>query len=118
MGSPNFNPLPAADYRLPAVPSNLFSAFAKYRTDLGLGVSSGVVVTGPINTSYIGNVRIPTQYTWDGSIFYETRKWNVRANFYNITNRKNWIAEAGAQGNDLITAAMPFHYQISASYRF
>ncbi len=118
VGSPNFIPLPAADYRLPAVPSNLFSAFAKYRTDLGLGVSSGVVVTGPINTSYIGNVRIPTQYTWDGSIFYETRRWNVRANFYNITKRKNWIAEAGAQGNDLISAAMPFHYQLSASYRF
>jgi hypothetical protein len=88
------------------LPSNLFSAFAKYRTDLGPGVSSGVVATGPINTSYIGNVRIPTQYTWDGSIFY------------NITSRKNWIAEAGAQGHDLITAAMPFHYQVSASYRF
>jgi outer membrane receptor protein involved in Fe transport len=118
VGSPNFNPLPAGDYRLPAVPSNLFSAFVKYRTDLGIGASSGVVVTGPINTSYIGNVRIPTQYTWDGSIFYEARTWSVRANFYNITNQKNWIAEAGAQGNDLITAAMPFHYQISASFRF
>jgi hypothetical protein len=33
-------------------------------------------------------------------------------------NQKNWIAEAGAQGNDLITAAMPFHYLISASFRF
>jgi catecholate siderophore receptor len=118
VGSPNFNPLPSGDYRLPAVPSNLFSAFTKYRTDLGLGVSMGVVVTGPIDTSYIGNVRIPTQYTWDGSIFYEATKWNVRANFYNISNQKNWIAEAGAQGNDLITAAMPFHYQVSASYRF
>jgi catecholate siderophore receptor len=118
VGSPNFNPLPNGDYRLPAVPSNLFSAFTKYRTDLGLGVSMGVVVTGPIDTSYVGNVRIPTQYTWDGSIFYEATKWNVRANFYNITNQKNWIAEAGAQGNDLITAAMPFHYQVSASYRF
>jgi catecholate siderophore receptor len=118
VGSPNFNSLPAGDYRLPAVPSNLLSAFVKYRTDLGIGASSGVVVTGPIDTSYIGNVRIPTQYTWDGSIFYENPKWSVRANFYNITNRKNWIAEAGAQGNDLITASMPFHYQVSATYRF
>jgi catecholate siderophore receptor len=118
VGSPNFNSLPAADYRLPAVPANLFSAFTKYRTDVGVGVSMGVVVTGPIDTSYIGNVRIPTQYTWDGTIFYETRKWNLRANFYNITNQKNWIAEAGPQGNDLITAALPFHYQVSASYRF
>ena len=100
------------------MPSNLFSAFVKYRTDLGIGASSGVVVTGPIDTSYIGNVRIPTQYTWDASLFYETKIWSIHANFYNITNQKNWIAEAGAQGNDLITAAMPFHYQVSASYRF
>jgi hypothetical protein len=42
----------------------------------------------------------------------------VHANFYNLTNRKNWIAENGAEGNDLITAAMPFHYQISATYKF
>ena len=118
VGSPNFNSLPTGDYRLPAVPSNLFSAFVKYRTDLGIGASSGVVVTGPIDTSYIGNVRIPTQYTWDASLFYETKIWSIHANFYNITNQKNWIAEAGAQGNDLITAAMPFHYQVSASYRF
>lgn len=118
VGSPNFNSLPIGDYRLPSVPSNLFSAFVKYRTDLGIGASSGVVVTGPINTSYIGNVRIPTQYTWDGSIFYETRRFSVRADFYNITGRQNWIAEAGSQGNDLITAALPFHYQVSATVRF
>ena len=118
VGSPNFGTIATEDYRQPAVPSNLFSAFTKYRTDLGIGISMGVVVTGPIDTSYIGNVRIPTQYTWDGTIFYEARNWNVRANFYNITNRKNWIAEGGAQGNDLITASMPFHYQVSASYRF
>jgi catecholate siderophore receptor len=117
-GSPNFNSLPTGRYRLPGVPSELFSAFSKYRTDLGIGASLGIVVTGPINTSYLGNVRIPTQYTLDGSLFYETKRWAVHANFYNITNRKNWIAEAGAEGNDLITAAMPFHYQASLTYRF
>jgi hypothetical protein len=46
------------------------------------------------------------------------RQWNVRASFYNITNQKNWIAEAGLQGNDLITAALPFRYQVGGSYGF
>jgi hypothetical protein len=100
------------------VPRELFSAFAKYRTNMGVGGSVGAVVTGPVTTSYLGNVVIPTQYTLDGTLFYETGRWAVRLNLYNITNQKNWIAEAGAQGNDLITAAMPFHVQGSVTYRF
>jgi len=118
VGSPNFNSLPLGRYRLPGVPPELFSAFAKYRSDFGIGVSAGVVVTGPVNTSYLGNVTIPTEYTLDAGIFYEAAHWALRANFYNITNQKNWVAEGAAEGNDLITASLPFHFQISASYRF
>jgi len=118
VGSPNFATLPLGSYDQPGVPQQLYSAFAKYRTDLGFGASLGAVVTGPMNTSYLGNVKIHTQYTLDGMLFYEASKWAVHANFYNITDRKNWIAEGAAEGNDLITAALPFHYQISATYKF
>ena len=118
VGSPNFNSLPLGKYRLPGVPAELFSAFVKYRTDLGVGVSMGAVVTGPVTTSYLGNVEIPTEYSLDAGIFYETSRWAVRLNLYNITNQKNWIAEGAAEGNDLITAALPFHVQGSVTYRF
>jgi len=37
---------------------------------------------------------------------------------YNITNAKNWSAESGAVGNDLITANLPFHYMLSVTGRF
>ena len=117
-GSPNFSPLPPGRYHVPSVPGELFSGFAKYRTDFGVGASVGLVVTGPMTTSYLGNVKIPTQYTLDSGLFYEATRWAVHANLYNITNRKNWIPEGGPEGNDLITAAMPFHFQISATYRF
>jgi len=118
VGSPNFNPLPVGSYRQPGVPQRLLSAFAKYRLDGGFGISLGVVETGDITTSYLGNVYIPSEYTLDGMLFYENPRWSVHANFYNLTNQKNWIAENGAEGNDLITAALPFHYQISVSYKF
>jgi hypothetical protein len=117
-GSPNFNPFPVGNYRLPGVPREMFSAFAKYRADMGLGASLGIVVTGPINTSYFGDVVIPTQYTLDGAVFYERKHWGVRFNLYNITNRKNWSAELPSVGNDLITADLPFHVQGSLTYRF
>jgi outer membrane receptor protein involved in Fe transport len=118
IGSPNFDPLPPGRYHVPSVPSELFSGFAKYRTDFGVGASVGVVVTGPMTTSYLGNVKIPTQYSLDSGLFYEATHWALHANFYNITNRKNWIPEGGPEGNDLITAALPFHFQIRATYRF
>jgi len=51
-------------------------------------------------------------------IFYEAPHWAIHANFYNLTDRKNWVAEGGAEGNDLITASLPFHYQITATYKF
>jgi outer membrane receptor protein involved in Fe transport len=63
-------------------------------------------------------VKIPAQYTLDGMLFYEADHWAARLNLYNITNQKNWIAEDGPEGNDLITAAMPFHVQGSVSYKF
>jgi len=118
IGSPNFDPLPPGRFHVPSVPSELFSGFAKYRTDLGVGASVGLVVTGPMTTSYLGNVKIPTQYTLDGGLFYEATRWAIHANLYNITNRKNWIPEGGPEGNDLITAALPFHFQVNATYRF
>jgi outer membrane receptor protein involved in Fe transport len=118
IGSPNFTPAPAGDYRLPGLPKHLFSAFAKYRTSMGIGASLGVVVTSPILTSYVGGVEIPTQHTLDGALFYESERWSARLDLYNLTDQDNWIAESGAVGNDLITAAMPFHIQASVSYRF
>ncbi|HEY4988462.1 MAG TPA: hypothetical protein VII09_01575, partial [Opitutaceae bacterium] len=117
-GSPNFDPLPKGNYRLPGVPRELFSSFAKYKLNSGFGASLGLVVTGPIITSYIGDVTIPTQYDVDGALFYEAKRWAARVNFYNITDRKNWSAESGAVGNDLITPDLPFHVQGSITYRF
>jgi catecholate siderophore receptor len=118
VGSPNFNSLPLGSYRQPGVPQRLLSTFAKYRLDSGFGISLGIVETGDITTSYLGNVYIPSEYSLDGMLFYENPRWSVHANFYNLTNQKNWIAENGTEGNDLITAALPFHYQISVSYKF
>ncbi len=79
VGSPNFNALPPGSYRQPGVPQQLYSAFSKYRTDFGFGASLGIVVTGNTTTSYLGNVRIPSEYTLDGSLFYEAARWSVHA---------------------------------------
>jgi hypothetical protein len=63
-------------------------------------------------------VVIPTQYQLDSSLFYEQEHWAAHLYLYNITNQKNWVAEAGLQGNDLITAVMPFHVMGTISVKF
>lgn len=117
-GSPNFRPLPVGDYRVPGYPKHLLNAFAKYKSDMGLGASIGLLVTGPMYTSYVQTVRIPTQYQLDASLFYDKDEWGIFADFFNITDEKNWSAGGGANGNDLIIADLPFHVRFGIRRRF
>lgn len=119
IGSPNFRSLPVKDYRVPALPQHLFNAFAKYMTPIGIGISAGVVVTGPMYTSYLETVRIPWQHQFDASLYYKTQDgWMLTADFYNLTAQKNWSAGVGANGNDLITADLPFHFRFGIRKSF
>ncbi|RYD39722.1 MAG: TonB-dependent receptor, partial [Verrucomicrobiaceae bacterium] len=118
IGSPNFRALPVGDYRVPGYPVHLFNAFAKYKTDVGLGFTLGLVVTGPMYTSYLETVRIPTQHQVDASVFYEKDKWTLFGDLYNITHQKNWSAGGGANGNDLIIADLPFHFRFGIRRQF
>jgi hypothetical protein len=61
---------------------------------------------------------IPTQYTADAAIMYEGKAWEARIDFFNVTNEKNWTANAGAVGADLIVANLPFHVQGTVRFRF
>jgi outer membrane receptor for ferric coprogen and ferric-rhodotorulic acid len=118
IGSPNFRALPIQDYRLPGYPQHLFNAFAKYQTKMGIGVSANLVVTGPMYTSYLETVRIPWQHELNASLYYKVESWMLTADFYNITAQKNWAAGGGANGNDLITAALPFHFRVGVRRSF
>lgn len=118
LGSPNFRPLPVGDYRVPGYPKHLLNAFAKYKSDLGLGASLGLVVTGPMYTSYLQTVKIPSQHQLDATLFYEKDEWAVFADFFNITGQKNWSAGGGANGNDLIIADLPFHFRFGIRRQF
>ncbi|PZU10218.1 TonB-dependent siderophore receptor [Sphingomonas sp.] len=116
-GSPNFTAL-TGTFRMPGLPKHMLTGFAKYKSDMGLGGSINGQLTSPMNTSYLGNVKIRTQFQIDGTIFYDVGKFTIYANLYNITNEKNWSAAGGSQGNDLINADLPFHWRLGARFRF
>jgi hypothetical protein len=117
-GSPNSTTLPPADYLQLGIPHHLFNADVNYQFDFGLGLSFGAEVTSPINVTYGGSVKIPTQFTLNAGIFYRWRNCEVRLDFLNFTNEKNWATVSASNGSDLIYPEMPFQVQGTLQVRF
>jgi len=110
-GSPNSAALRQADYLQPGIPHHLFNANINYQFDFGLGFSLGAEVTSPINVTYGGSVKIPTQFTLNAGVFYQWKNCEVRLDLLNFTNQKNWATVSTSNGSDLIYPEMPFQAQ-------
>ena len=124
----------------PGVPNHVFNLLANYKFDNGVGIRSGVQVTGPIETSQSGQLNlaassnvpefviqnkgyfkspgIPWQYTWNAAIFYSWDKYTVTASVYNITNQINWQSSPNFYGNDMLVRNDPrtFELRLAAKY--
>ena len=117
-GSPNNTTLPQGDYLQPGIPHHLFNANINYQFDFGLGFSFGAEVTSPINVTYGGTIKIPTQFTLNAGAFYEWRNYELRVDFLNFTDQKNWATVSASNGADLIYPEMPFQIQGTLRIRF
>ena len=119
-GSPNFNKLPSGHYRESGLPHFLLSGVATYKLDCGLGFSLGYLVTDPIPTSELGNVKIPWQYELDASVFYTRGNYTAKVTFFNVTNQENFSTGGyiSGTGNDLVTVHTPFHVEATITYKF
>jgi hypothetical protein len=108
-GSPNSATLPLADYLQPGIPHHLFNANINYEFDFGLGFNLGAEVTSPINVTYGGTVKIPTQFVLNAGVFYRWKNYEVRVDFLNFTNQKNWATVSASNGirPDLSRDAVP-----------
>jgi outer membrane receptor for monomeric catechols len=117
-GSPNSTTLPQADYLQPGIPHHLFNANINYQFDFGLGLSFGAEVTSPIDVTYGGKIKIPTQFTLNAGASYRWKNYEVRVDFLNFTNEKNWAIVSATNGSDLIYPEMPFQVQGTLRIRF
>jgi outer membrane receptor protein involved in Fe transport len=134
---------PGQTFSRPGIPEHQFNILATYQFENGFGASAGVLVTGPIQTTYEGQLdttdffytravpasiqanggyyrspRIPWQYTVDASVFYRAERYTARISVRNLTDEKNWIAANPFYGNDFIVPAKPLTIEGSLSYRF
>jgi outer membrane receptor protein involved in Fe transport len=118
VGSPNNLALPGISRQIPGIPQDEGSAYVNYKMDNGFGVSANITAENHVQADYIGQVEIPGQYSLNASVFYDVKRYEVRVNFYNVTNQWNWTADGGVFGNDVIMPNLPFHVDALVKYRF
>lgn len=118
IGSPNFTVFPPGDDRVPGLPSWLLNAFAGYTFDGGLGINLGLVATDSYKLDFLDTVHIPAQYTLNGGVFYDRGAWELRADFFNITDEDNFSPVFGGFfGATDVFPELPFNYLVSFNYR-
>jgi outer membrane receptor for monomeric catechols len=139
--------LPGQKVDQPGQPQHLFNALANYKFSNGLGIRSGIQVTGPIHTTasayvdtdaivgligalpdsvrqvspgvgYYTSPVIPWQYTWNAAVFYEWNRYTLTFSIYNITDRNNWQPAPMFYGNDFLVRSDPRTFEVRLMAKF
>ncbi|MGH8496071.1 MAG: TonB-dependent receptor domain-containing protein, partial [Gammaproteobacteria bacterium] len=119
LGSPNLTVFPPGDERVPGLPTWVLNAFAGYTFDTGLGVNLGIVATDEYPLDFLDTVHIPAQFTLNGGVSYERGSWELRADFFNITDEDNFSPVFGGFfGATDVFPELPFSYLLSLRYSF
>jgi catecholate siderophore receptor len=106
------------DLRRQGVPRNLFNALATYKFAQGFGASLGVVWTSDVANNVAATLVIPSQHTIDATVFYTTRRYDVRLAVLNATDEKNWSAPNAVYGNESIVAEPGIRGELTLKYKF
>ncbi|HUO83232.1 MAG TPA: TonB-dependent receptor, partial [Gammaproteobacteria bacterium] len=119
IGSPGFTVFPPSDDRVPGLPAWLLNVFTGYRFDSGLGINLGLVATDSYKLDFLDQVRVRAQYTLNGGVSFRRDRWEIRADFFNLTNEDNFSPVFGGFfGATDVFPELPFHYLVSFEYRF
>jgi outer membrane receptor protein involved in Fe transport len=116
-GSTNYQSYspPNGRMRAPGVPKFLANFFVDYKVTKEFGIGLGPQIIGAQHANDQGTLKIPTEYELDGYVYYKLKKWDVRLNLTNLTNRRILDPiDVSFAGNDTIFVRKP----ISASLTF
>jgi len=117
--SGNFGTVPPGDYRVPGLPLWLFNAHATYVLAGGLGVSASLSAQDQQNLDLFGIVKIRNQYTLNAGVFHRQKRWEIRLDCLNLTDRVNWRATSTPfAGADLVTRELPLQLRGTLKYVF
>ena len=71
-----------------------------------------------MNNDYWGYLVIPWQYEIDSSIFYKTKKYEVRLTVSNLTNEHNWEPSDATYGLEGIVPEPGIQGDVTVKFKF
>ncbi len=114
---------------LNGAPDHLFNALVHYQMDNGVFINSGIFITSPFNTGFHGaclefafvpvdciSPVVPWQYTLDLALGYKTDSWEVKLDFFNLTDQKNWSPPHRVYGTESLLPELPLRLELTFKY--
>lgn len=116
---PYANQVPSGDWPLLGFSRTLLNGSIRYRWENGVGVGANA----QWQSRQVGNLddqwHIPAQVLYNGSVFYEAKRWSVNIDFLNLTNERNWIHNGDAYtASQLIFPELPFRIEGYVKFKF
>ena len=108
-----------AGNKLRFAPDHLANGWASYEfqngTVKGLGLGSGINVTGANFTNSSNTFELPAYYTWDATLFYKLKGVRVALNLNNITDQ---LYYTDAIYDNQFFPGMERNFRLTLSYTF
>lgn len=126
--APQFSPTVPSDnspsyargnYRLPGQPRCIANLQAAWVRPQGWGLRVWATLQSEQNLDLFGLVRIPPQQTWNATLVYRFRSWEISGDCLNLTDTFNWRATSSPfAGGDLVTRELPRHWRVVVRYGY
>jgi hypothetical protein len=116
---PFANQVSAGDWPLLGMSNSMLNGSVRYRWPRGFGLGGNVQWQSRQRGNLDDQWHIPAQYTLNGSVFYDVKRWSVNLDFLNITNQRNWIHNGDAYtASELIFPELPFRVEGYVKLKF
>ncbi len=116
---PYADQVPAGDWPLLGFSKVMLNGSVRYRFESGFGAGLNVQWQSWQRGNLDNQWHIPAQYTLNGSLFYEAKRWSVNLDLLNLTDQRNWIHNGDAYtASELIFPELPFRLEGYFKYKF
>lgn len=113
------NQVPVGDWPLLGFSKTTLNGSVRRQFAHGFGLGGNVQWQSPQLGNLDGQWHLPSQYTLNGTLFWEHGRWLVNLDLLNLTNQRNWIHNGDAYtASALIFPELPRRVEGYIKYRF
>jgi hypothetical protein len=116
---PYADQVPAGDWPLLGCSRVVLNGSVRYRLENGFGAGLNAQWQSWQRGNLDNEWHIPAQYTLNGALFYEARRWSLNLDLLNLTGQRNWIHNGDAYtASQLIFPELPFRLEGYFKFKF